>query len=156
MTYVVYRAGEPDHYEGGVLVPGSGDTRSAVRIANRIGASLRPLSEAEQEPGYVVGEDLLPDEDLILLGGGDANPFAIYYFPYIDMVYTCETHAPYVIESMTRVNGTTVVIIAGCLESDTWAATKEYLGFDVMSWLPLIALAGVAVAGVIYYGKKRS
>jgi hypothetical protein len=142
------------------------DKRSAELIAEKKGFILLQTPETKDPSVY---DPLYDDNNIVCVGGGllgangkpVANAYSYYYFP-MKLDSEGKLHGQFgisadgrrIIATKRRANGTTVTIVSGIDEPDTWRAANEYCKEPVSPLVPVGILAAVA-GGACYVSMRR-
>jgi len=157
-TYVLYNAGT------GIGID-LGDTRSADLIVQKK-AFLKQTVLSTQDP--VVQPPEIASNNLVLLGLWVANPFVRLYFPKLrlDSLYSPEkfpnqkdmwklagefgisADGKYIISTKKR-GKTTVTVVGGVQEPDTWKAANIFVSPTISPFIP-VGISGAVISGAIY------
>jgi hypothetical protein len=129
------------------------DKRSAELIAEKRGFTLLQTSETKDPSVY---DPLYDDNNIVCVGGGllgpdgkpVANAYSYYYFPMrrgsdglLYGQFGISADGRRIIATKRRANGTTVTIVSGIDESDTWRAANEYCKEPVSPLVPVGVIA---------------
>jgi S-layer protein (TIGR01564 family) len=147
------------------------DQRSAQLIAAKLGYKLLQTAETANP---AVCETKHDDNNIVCVGGPLANAYTKYYFPNLRLdklynwdnfpgqknskmwkwagVYGISADGKRVITTIKRKNGTTVTVVAGIDEVDTWNAANHFVKKPMSILVPVSVVAAVAGVGV-YIGK---
>lgn len=142
------------------------DKRSAELIAEKKGFTLLQTPETKDPSVY---DALYDDNNIVCVGGGLADPvtglpyanaYSYYYFPMrwgsdglLYGQFGISADGRRIIATKRRANGTTVTIVSGIDEADTWRAANEYCKEPVSPLVPVGILA--AAMGGAYYVSRR-
>lgn len=140
---------------GTCVVYSSGDERSAGLIAEKMGFTLLQTPATADPSVYSPQYD---DNNIVCVGLWVANAYTKYYFPNLHIGSDGKLYGEHgisadgrrIISIIRRANGTTVTVIGGIDEVDTWEATNDYCAPKVSLLIPIgvstIIFGGVAIA----------
>ena len=142
------------------------DQRSAELIAEKKGYALLQTPETADPSVYSPQHD---DNNIVCVGLFEANAYTKYYFPKLryDSLYNPDNFpdnpemwriagdfeitpdGKRIIRTIRRANGTTVTVVGGVAEADTWRAANDYcapkmnLALGVAPWAAAAGISAV-------------
>lgn len=154
----------------------SSDDRSASLIATEKGFTKYTPIPPYSPPITVVPSELLSN-NIVCVGLWTANPYVVYYFPNLrlDKLYNptrfpdqpeiwkiagefgISADGKYIIYTIKRANGTTVTVIAGIHEADTWKAANVFVSPTISPLIPVgvsTAVVGTVAGYKVIKGRR--